>query len=43
MGGLQMQTFKTGEFKHEEHDFTMTAGLYGALKGLYQYQSKRRQ
>lgn len=36
-------SFKTGEFKHEDHDFTMTAGLYDALKGLYQYQSKMRQ
>jgi len=29
------------EFEHESHDFTMAAGIYNALKGLYQYQQKQ--
>ncbi|MDC8831369.1 alpha/beta hydrolase [Alteromonas gilva] len=28
------------EFEHEPHDFTMVAGLYNALKGLFQHQQK---
>ena len=28
------------EFEHETHDFTMAAGLYSALKGLFQHQQK---
>lgn len=31
---------KFDEFKHETHDFTMAAGLYNALKGLFQHQQK---
>lgn len=28
------------EFEQEPHDFTMAAGLYNALKGLFQHQQK---
>ena len=28
------------EFEHEGHDFTMAAGLYNSLKGLFQHQQK---
>lgn len=28
------------ELEHEPHDFTMAAGLYNALKGLFQHQQK---
>ena len=28
------------EFEHEAHDFTMAAGLYNALRGLFQHQQK---
>ncbi|MEP1552475.1 MAG: alpha/beta hydrolase-fold protein [Paraglaciecola sp.] len=28
-------------FDNESHDFTMAAGLYNALKGLYKYQQKK--
>lgn len=29
------------EFDNESHDFTMVAGLYNALKGLYKYQQSK--
>jgi len=33
-------SLRLDEFEHEPHDFTMAAGIYNALKGLYQYQQK---
>ena len=32
---------KLDEFDNVSHDFTMAAGLYNALSGLYQYQQSK--
>jgi predicted alpha/beta superfamily hydrolase len=34
-------SLRVDEFQHSGHDFTMVAGLYNALKGLYKYQQEK--
>ena len=34
-------TLRSEEYQHEAHDLTLAAGIYSALKGLYQFQKRR--